>query len=70
MYFHENSSDQSGHLRFAGFSEPSNQGQFQKSVAAIDAALKLNPVGGYVKGSLPRRKLEESFGQEQRSWHW
>jgi hypothetical protein len=48
-------------MSFAGFSEPSNQGQFQKERAASEAALKLNPIGGYVKGSPARRALEDAF---------
>src|SRR5262249_2193883 len=35
--------------------------QRQRSLDAILRALRLNPVGGYVKGSLARRQLEDAF---------
>jgi hypothetical protein len=46
---------------FNGFSEASEQDVFQKSRTAIDAALRLNPVGGYVVGSAARLAIESAF---------
>jgi hypothetical protein len=43
-----------------GFAEP-NPTPFQKSVAAIKAALDLNPAGGYVRASSARAALDTAF---------
>lgn len=56
MYLFENSIDRTGPVRFAGFSEPLDQGQFQKSLATIEAALDR-----YLKGRLAKTALEEAF---------
>ena len=51
--------------RMAGFhglhDTPADAEQFDKSRAAIQAALALNPKAGYVKGSLARQQLEQGF---------
>ena len=61
MYISYGPSDRGDHTRFQGFFSDSPDVQFQKSLAAIQAALELNPTTGYVKGSPPRKKLEEAF---------
>jgi hypothetical protein len=61
MYISYSPSDRDDHTRFQGFSDDAPDVQFQKSLAAIQAALELNPRTGYVKGSLPRKRLEEAF---------
>ena len=61
MYLSYGLSDQGDHTRFQGFFGDTPDAQFQKSLAAIQAALELNPRTGYVKGSPPRKKLEEAF---------
>jgi len=61
MYFNDNFADYGGGSRFAGFSEPRDTGPVGTSVAAIEAALKLDPAGGYVKGTVPRQLLEAAF---------
>ena len=57
MYFHDNFSDYAENALFAGFSEPRDTGP----IGAIEAALKLDPSGGYVKGTVPRQRLEAAF---------
>ena len=44
----------------SGLAEPDDV-LLQRSRAAIDAALKRNPVGGYTVGSAARRALEDAF---------
>jgi hypothetical protein len=47
---------------FQGLSDDtSDVQQLQKSLAAIRAALQLNPRTGYIKGSPPRKQLEGAF---------
>lgn len=41
--------------------EINDKSQQLKSLDAILRALRLNPVGGYVKGSQPRKQLEDAF---------
>jgi hypothetical protein len=54
--------DRDERTRFQGFSDdvPDLQ-RFQKSLVAIRAALELNPRTGYVKGSPPRKQLDDAF---------
>jgi hypothetical protein len=68
MYIAQAPSDRDEHARFQGLSDdaPDPQ-QLQKSLAAIRAALALNPRTGYVKGSPPRKQLEEAFESVPRS---
>jgi hypothetical protein len=68
MYIAHTPSDRDEHVRFQGLSDdaPDPQ-QLQKSLAAIRAALELNPRTGYVKGSPPRKQLEEAFESVPRS---
>jgi hypothetical protein len=61
MYISYGPSDQGDDTRFHGFFGDIPDVQFQKSLAAIQAALELNPRTGYVKGGPPRKKLEEAF---------
>src|SRR6266705_4897935 len=60
MYLYEHSDNQVGNFRLAGLAEP-QPGAFQQSIQAIEKALKLNPVGGYVKGSAARAELDAAF---------
>lgn len=46
--------------RLSGLGEPDDV-LLQRSRAAIDAALKRNPVGGYTVGTAARRALEDAF---------
>jgi hypothetical protein len=55
MYFFEDSLDQERFPSFAAFSGPSDEAMMR-----IQAALKLRPIGGYVKGSAARKALEEA----------
>src|SRR5688572_28835443 len=68
MYISHAPSDRDEYTRFQGLSDdaPDLQ-QLQKSLATIRAALELNPRTGYVKGSPPRKKLEEAFESVPRS---
>ena len=68
MYISHAPSDRDERTRFQGLSDdaPDLQ-QFQKSLTAIRAALELNPRTGYVKGSPPRKQLEEAFESVPRS---
>lgn len=61
MYIPHAPSDRDEHARFQGLSDSSADEQLQKSLAAIRAALELNPRTGYVKGSSARKQLEEAF---------
>lgn len=44
-----------------GLAQPRDTSDRQKSLDAILKALKLNPVGGYVKGSPARKQLEKAI---------
>jgi len=44
-----------------GFAQTPPLSEHQRSLDAILRVLRLNPVGGYVKGSSARRQLEEAF---------
>jgi hypothetical protein len=48
-------------LRRSGLAEPRDTSDRGKSLEAIRKALQLNPVGGYVKGSSARRKLDDAL---------
>jgi len=61
MYFLDDSFSDGTYGGLAWFSEPSDADLFQKSKAAIEAALKINPFGGYVAGSAAGRALEDAF---------
>ena len=47
--------------RGLGLAEPRDTSDRGRSLEAIKKALDLNPVGGYVKGSSARRKLEDAI---------
>jgi hypothetical protein len=61
MYFRDDLNPRRGNASLGGFAEPSDQQLLQNSRAAIEAALKRNPVGGYVKGSAARQALDDAF---------
>jgi hypothetical protein len=62
MYVSDAQSDGRESTGFQGLScDTPDVQQFQKSLAAIRAALELNPRTGYVKGSPPRRQLDDAF---------
>jgi hypothetical protein len=61
MYFLDDSFSDGTYGGLAWFSEPSDADLFQKSKAAIEAALKINPFGGYVAGSAAGKALGDAF---------
>lgn len=61
MYFIPQANDRTQQAGLRGFAQIRDTSQRQRSLDAILKALRLNPVGGYVKGSSARRQLEEAF---------
>ena len=61
MYFVLQAHDRTQQAGLRGFAQIGDTSQRQRSLDAILRALQLNPVGGYVKGSLARKQLEEAF---------
>src|SRR5512135_3080791 len=59
MYIRTNDQNQQAGLR--GFSDSPPLDERQKSLDALLRALQLNPVGGYVIGSLARKRLEDAI---------
>lgn len=58
MYFIPQGNDRPHQVGLRGFSDPPPRSEFDISKDKILRALRLNPVGGYVKGSSARRQLD------------
>lgn len=61
MYFIPKANDRTQFTGLRGLAQPGDTSERQKSFSAILKALQLNPVGGYVKGSFARTKLEDAL---------
>ena len=61
MYIIPEASDRIQQVGLRGFAQSPAQSEYQKSLDAILGVLRLNPVGGYLKGSSARKRLEEAF---------